>query len=102
MSATVSASGYGNHLVPQVQVEFYGIPRARAGVAQAKATATTLGDLALSLSQLFPGLGECCFDGPHFRPGYTANLSGDRFTTDPTTPISDGDTILILSLDAGG
>jgi molybdopterin converting factor small subunit len=87
--------------VAQVQVEFYGIPRARAGVAQARTTASTLGDLAVSLSQLFPALGECCFDGSHFRPGYTANLSGDRFTTDPKTPISDGDTVLILSLDAG-
>ena len=85
----------------QGQVEFYGIPRARAGVAQVRATARTLGDLAVSLSQLFPALGKCCFDGPHFRPGYTANLSGDRFTTDPTTPINDGDNVLILSLDAG-
>jgi molybdopterin converting factor small subunit len=87
--------------VAQGQVEFYGIPRARAGVAQVRATARTLGDLAVSLSQLFPALGKCCFDGPHFRPGYTANLSGDRFTTDPTTPINDGDNVLILSLDAG-
>ncbi len=86
----------------QGQVEFYGIPRARAGVAQARTTARTLCDLAVSLLQLFPALGGCCFDGPHFRPGYTANLSGDRFTTDPTTPISDGDNVLILSLDAGG
>jgi molybdopterin converting factor small subunit len=87
--------------VAQGQVEFYGIPRARAGVAQARATARILGDLAVSLSPLFPALGECCFDGPNFRPGYTANLSGDRFTTDPTTPINDGDNVLILSLDAG-
>lgn len=86
----------------QVRVEFYGIPRARAGVAQAIAAGNTLGELVRSLSQMFPALSEYCFDGPQFRPGYTANVSGDRFTTDPTTPLNDGVTVLIMSLDAGG
>ncbi len=89
-------------MVALVQVEFYGIPRARTGVAMTAATAITLGDLVTSLSQMFPALGECCFEGPRFRQGYTANLSGDKFITDPETPLSDGLTVLILSLDAGG
>jgi molybdopterin converting factor small subunit len=99
---SVSPLRNGKRVVAKVQVEFYGIPRARAGVAVTAATANTLGDLVRLLSRDFPALAECCFEGPHFRQGYTANLCGDRFTTDPTTPIGDGDTILILSLDAGG
>ena len=86
----------------QVLVEFFGIPRARAGLAQTPAEGETLGELVEFLSLKFPALGECCFEGKCFRPGYVANLSGDRFTSDPTTPLSPGDSVLILSLDAGG
>lgn len=89
-------------LVTQVRVEFFGIPRARAGVSETLAEGDSLGELVLELSQRFPKLGESCFDGPQFRPGYTANLSGDKFTTDPAAPLRENDSILILSLDAGG
>ncbi|MFO0999088.1 MAG: MoaD/ThiS family protein [Planctomycetaceae bacterium] len=89
-------------LVAEVQVEFFGIPRARAGLAQTPASGESLGELVEFLSRKFPALGECCFEGKCFRPGYVANLSGDRFTTNPATPIRHGDTVLILSLDAGG
>ncbi len=86
----------------QVRVEFFGIPRARAGVAETLAAGDSLGELVLHLSQRFPQLAESCFDGPQFRPGYTANLGGDKFTTEPTTPLQENESILILSLDAGG
>ena len=86
----------------QVLVEFFGIPRARAGVAQAKADGSNLGDVVEVLAHRFPKLGEACFDGRTLKPGYTANLRGEKFLTDPTTPVSEGDVILILSLDAGG
>jgi len=71
-------------------------------VAETLAAGDSLGELVLELSRRFPPLGACCFDGPRFRPGYTANLSGDRFTTDPTTPLRESECVLILSLDAGG
>lgn len=85
-----------------VQVEFFGIPRARAGVAQTTASGETLGELIQGLSSLMPALAESCFDGPRIKAGYTANLRGDLFTTNPATPLRDGDTVLIMSLDAGG
>jgi len=34
--------------------------------------------------------------------GYTVNLRGERFVTDPETPLADGDTLLLMTLDAGG
>ena len=35
-------------------------------------------------------------------PAFVANLNGDRFVSDPATPLGDDDCVLILSADAGG
>jgi molybdopterin converting factor small subunit len=48
-----------------------------------------------------PPLGELITaDG--LQPSIVANLNGDRFVRDPRTPLSAGDSVLILSADAGG
>ena len=86
----------------QVTVELFGIPRARAGVAQTIASGRCLGDVLADLAVRFPSLAETCIDGRRLRPGYTANLRGERFVTATETPLSEGDTVLLLSLDAGG
>jgi len=86
----------------QVTVELFGIPRARAGVAQTIASGQSLGDVFADLATRFPSLAETCIDGRNLRPGYTANLCGERFVTATETPLSEGDTVLLLSLDAGG
>jgi len=86
----------------QVAVELFGIPRARAGVAQTTAVGDCLGDVLADLAQRFPYLAEECIDGRTLRPNFTANLCGLRFVTAPETPLTDGDTVLLLSLDAGG
>ena len=85
-----------------IQVEFYGIPRARAGVDKTKARGDCLGEVLADLASHFPELEEACIEGQHLRPGYTANLRGERFVTDPETTLSEGDTLLLLNLDAGG
>ena len=33
---------------------------------------------------------------------FVANLNGDRFVSDPATPLAEDDCVLILSADAGG
>ena len=86
----------------QVQVEFYGIPRARAGVSATTATGNSLGEVLCDLSSRFPLLAETCFEGSHLRSGFTVNLGGDRFVTDPETPLANGDTLLLMTLDVGG
>jgi len=86
----------------QIAVELFGIPRARAGVAQTVASGENLGDLLGDLAAKFPRLAESCIDGRSLRPGYIVNLSAQRFVTCPETPLSEGDTVLFLSLDAGG
>jgi molybdopterin converting factor small subunit len=85
-----------------VTVEFFGIARARAGVPSTVAYGNTLGELLLELSHRYPELAASCLDGRQFRPGYAANLGGNRFVTDPSTQLAAGDTVLLLSLDAGG
>ena len=35
-------------------------------------------------------------------PSLVASLNGDRFISDPGTPLGDDDCVLILSADAGG
>ena len=86
----------------QVVIELFGIARARAGVAQTTANGKCLGDVLADLSQRFPGLANHCINGRSLRPGFLANLGGKRFVTDQETPISDGDVILLMPVDAGG
>ena len=86
----------------QVAVELFGTPRARAGLSQAAAAGSTLGDVLADLARQFPPLAETCIDGRSLRPGFIVNLSAERFVTSPETPLSEGDTVLLLSLDAGG
>ncbi len=86
----------------EVIVELFGIPRARAGVAKTVVNGTTLGDVFVDLAQRFPALGEACLQGRFLKTGFIANLRGERFVSDPSTRLQDGDSILLLSVDAGG
>jgi len=36
------------------------------------------------------------------QPAYTLNINGQRFTTDPATPLRDGDSLILLAVDVGG
>ena len=84
-----------------MQVEFFGVPRERAGVSQVDVSAATLGELLAILAARLPFLGECIVDN-RLHPSFTANLNGDVFVSDPATPLSKDDCVLILSADAGG
>jgi len=82
-------------------VEFFGVPRQRAGVCQLEVKADTLGQLLRTLAAHIPSLGELiAVDRLH--SAIVANLNGDRFVSDPGTPLQEGDRVLILSADAGG
>jgi molybdopterin converting factor small subunit len=86
----------------QINVELFGIVRARAGTAQTTAVGECLGEVLADLAVRFPALGATCIDGCRLRPSFTANVDGQRFVTTPETPLKEGDTVLLLSLDAGG
>lgn len=92
----------------QVLVEFYGIPRLRAGRATlelhwgAELKTITLADVLRDLANQLPAFARHCLEDNALGKGYIANLNGHRFVSDPATPISDGASLLILSADAGG
>jgi len=84
-----------------MHVEFLGVSRERAGVDEIHVEADTLGRLLGTLAARMPGLAELiAVDRLH--PSLAANLNGDRFISDPKTPLSDDDRVLILSADVGG
>jgi molybdopterin converting factor small subunit len=84
-----------------MHVEFLGVPRQRAGISQLEVQADTLGRLLATLADQIPPLRDLiAVDRLH--PALAANLNGDRFVSDPATPLNEGDCLLILSADAGG
>lgn len=84
-----------------MHVEFLGVSRDRAGIDEMHVEADTLGQLLGTLAARMPALAELIVvDRLH--PSLTANLNGDRFISDPKTPLGDEDRVLILSADVGG
>jgi len=84
-----------------MRVEFFGIPRERAGIAEFELQAETLGQLLNVLAVRFPSFSEVVQSG-RLRSPFLANLNGDRFISDPATKLRESDYVLILSADAGG
>ena len=84
-----------------MRVEFLGVPRERAGVAELEVQADTLGQLLAALVIRFPSLSDL-ITADQLRPSIVANLNGDQFVRDPRTQLMENDCILILSADAGG
>ncbi|MDA0834314.1 MAG: hypothetical protein O2955_19540 [Planctomycetota bacterium] len=85
-----------------IRVEFYGIPRSRAGVDVIDIPEGTLHDVLLSLAEILPIFADECLNGPALKSGYLACINGHRFTTDGNQALIAGDALLILSADVGG
>lgn len=84
-----------------MHVEFLGVPRQRAGISRLEVQADTLGQLLGTLAAQIPSLNELIAID-RLCSSFVANLNGDQFVSDPQTPLSDKDCVLILSADAGG
>jgi molybdopterin converting factor small subunit len=84
-----------------MHVEFFGVPRERAGVSEMEVQADTLGQLLGTLSAAVPAFDQFIANR-QLHPSFVANLNGDRFISDPGTPLAKDDCVLILSADAGG
>lgn len=90
-----------------IKVEFYGVARLRAGVAELSLPTMTGQGIALqqvlsSIAETLPPFGSDCLEQGTLRREFTANLDGQRFIREPDHKIPDGSTLLILSADAGG
>ena len=84
-----------------MQVEFFGVPRQRAGIPKLEVHAETLGQLLRKLAARMPPLAEFIMV-ERLHSSFVANLNGDQFVSDPRTLLLDDDCIIILSADAGG
>lgn len=84
-----------------MHIEFFGVPRERAGVTDLQLDAATLGQALDTLALRCPRLAEFISRGA-LHPAFAASLNGDVFVSDPATPLADTDHLLILSADAGG
>jgi len=89
-----------------IRVEFYGIARQRAGVGEVRLELEShqapLADVLRRLAERLPALGHELLIQGRLHESLMANLDGQRFVSDPATPIGDGQSLLILSADAGG
>jgi len=88
---------------PRVHVELFGVPRLRAGASRLAVEAVDIGEALRALSRACPALwGSVLSSEGSPRPAYTLNINGQRFTTDPSTPLRDGDSLIVLAVDVGG
>jgi molybdopterin converting factor small subunit len=84
-----------------MHVEFLGVSRERAGIAELDVQARTLGQLLGTLAVRMPAMAEL-IAANRLHPSLAASLNGDRFISDPETPLGEDDRVLILSADVGG
>jgi molybdopterin converting factor small subunit len=84
-----------------MHVEFFGVPRERAGMSRLEVQADTLGQLLETLAAQIPSFAKLVGVN-RLHPSIVANLNGDCFIGDPGTPLGKDDCVLILSADAGG
>ncbi len=87
---------------PSVSVEFFGVPRARAGRCELKVDAATVAAALDAIAAACPGLGNLCAPDGRLAPHYLLSLDGTRFLSDLSEPLRPGDRLLLLSADAGG
>lgn len=89
-----------------ITVEFFGIPRARAGVDHVTVfsdrQSAPLCDVLSEVAKLCPDFASACLDGNQLREGFIVSIDGQCFVRDESKTIYGGQSILLLSSDAGG
>ena len=85
----------------EITVEFYGIPRRRAGRAELTVQAATVAEALGAVERSCPGLAGLLTEhglAPHF----LVALGNQQFVTNLAQSLRPGDRLLLLSADAGG
>jgi hypothetical protein len=85
-----------------VIVEFFGMPRFRAGRGELRVAAGTVADVLACVSAACPGLSGMVGADGRLAGHYLLSLDGQRFVTDLRENLRAGDRLLLLSADAGG
>jgi molybdopterin converting factor small subunit len=85
-----------------VTVEFYGVPRQRAGRAELAVAARTVAELLEAVERECPGLTGLRREDGRLAGHYLLSIEGRQFVTDVRQELRPGDRVLLLSADAGG
>jgi hypothetical protein len=85
-----------------VIVEFFAIPRLRAGVAELAVPAGTLREVLEAVGRTCPRLTGLVRPDGRLDPHYLLSLDGRRFLADLAETVRPGERLLLLSADAGG
>jgi molybdopterin converting factor small subunit len=89
-----------------IRVEFYGLPRRRTDVpfcdVAVSQSRMTLAEVLRQLAGRYPALATDCVHDGALTSSCVANRGGHSFLRDPAAEIADGETLLLLSADAGG
>ena len=83
-------------------VEFYGIPRQRAGRAELRVPAGTVSDVLAAIQSRCPALAGLVRADGRLGPHYLLSVNGQSFIRDGSVRLGPGDRVLLLSADAGG
>jgi hypothetical protein len=85
----------------QVIVEFFGMPRLRAGRAEVGVPPGTVVETLVGVERACPGLAGLV-QGGRLAPHYLLSVNGTLFGPDMRRVLRPGDRLLLLSADAGG
>jgi molybdopterin converting factor small subunit len=85
-----------------VTVEFFGLPRQRAGRAELTTAARTVRDALEAVRRACPNLAGVLTPDGRVNAQYLVSLNGERFVTDLREPLPPGARLLLLGADAGG
>jgi hypothetical protein len=86
----------------EITVEFYGIPRLRAGRSRLAVSARTVFEAMIGVERTCPGLAGLIRPDGRLDPHYLLSIDGRHFVSTLKEPLRPGDRLLLLSADAGG
>ena len=85
-----------------IRIEFYGVPRLRAGRREVCVHAGSLGEAIVALEHACPALSGCVITAGSLLPAYRFSLNGQTFVSNPLTRLAPGDSLVLVAADAGG
>jgi hypothetical protein len=86
----------------EVVVEFFGVPRLRAGRAELAVSPGSVTEVLAAVERECPGLAGLRQADGRLAPQYLLSLDGRVFLTDLKRKVRAGERVLLLSADAGG
>ncbi len=90
------------NVATKVVVEFYGVPRLRAGREQLRVEAGTVGEALSAVVRACPGLSELVQPDGRLTPHFLLSINGRQFDRSPHQALAPGDQVILLSADVGG